>query len=190
MCTSHPLFVVSGSSLRDCSWLQLTWRCGEGGGTSHSTDGSGKCYNSLPPEPPPHAKTTLCEWVESYGWVYVWDNAAHNVWDGASGDRSTAAAEEKGVSAPIATPETVDKYFLGKQGADCTDTCAAQSLHCSWSIETHDSEALFAELGVKCANASDHGGKWWAQDQPSFVSSSSSPNSGECLGFVPTPLGT
>ena len=171
-------------------WLQVTWRCGEGGGTSHSTDGSGKCYNSLPPEPPPHAKTTLCEWVESYGWVYVWDNAAHNVWDGASGDRSTAAAEEKGVSAPIATPETVDKYFLGKQGADCTDTCAAQSLHCSWSIETHDSEALFAELGVKCANASDHGGKWWAQDQPSFVSSSSSPNSGECLGFVPTPLGT
>ena len=184
-------------------WLQVTWRCGEGGGTSHSTDGSGKCYNSLPPQPPPHAKTTLCEWVESYGWVYLWPSqsgpplrrpdvwpAAHNVWDGTSGDWSTAAAKEKGVSAPIATPETVDKYFLGKQGADCTDTCAAQSLHCSWSIETHDSEALFAELGAKCANTSDRGGKWWAQDQPSFVSSSSSPNSGECLGFVPTPRGT
>ena len=78
----------------------MTWRCGEGGGTSHSTDGSGKCYNSLPPQPPPHADTTLCEWVDSYGWVYVWP-AAHNVWGGASGDRSTA----KAVPPPIDTPE-------------------------------------------------------------------------------------
>ena len=153
--------------LRFSDGVRVTWRCGEGGGPTYTTDGSGKCYNILPEEVP-HSPTTLCEWVTSYAWVYKWP---------ATGDDSEGGAEPPAevavstVTVGEAAPD-VDKYFLGKQGADCTDTCAAQKLHCSWSIETHDSEALFTELGVKCKAASAQGGKWWAPDQPSFVSSS------------------
>ena len=62
----------------------------------------------------------------------------------------------------VGAPRVVDKYFLGAQGASCADTCKKQSLHCDWRVETHDSEAIFTELGVHCANVSSQDGKWWA----------------------------
>ena len=170
--------------LRFSNGVRLTWRCGEGGGPSYTTDGSGKCYNTLP-DKVPHSPTTLCEWVESYGWVYVWPaTGAGEV------EQPRAATQPAPVEQQETQPRTsagIDKYFLGKQGDDCTTTCTAQKLHCSWDIETHDSEAVFGQVGVKCANVSSGGGKWWAPDQPSFVSGKSDPNFGECLGFKDVP---
>ena len=50
--------------------VQVTWRCGENVGKE--PDGGNKCY--VPLTPVKHSETTLCEWVESYGWVPTLDN--------------------------------------------------------------------------------------------------------------------
>ena len=209
--------------LRFSDGVRVTWRCGEGGGPPHTTDGSGKCYNELPDNGDPYlgpgapkatgTGDTLCEWVESYGWVYVWpaDGIISSIgssssssissleaaasteavstvelgWDESMSEKYDAAikgeeqrriAAKAGwigqVSAPVTVDESapdVDKYFLGKQGDSCTATCAAQKLHCSWHVETNNSEAIFTQLGVTCKKASSPS-KWWAGDQPSFCS--------------------
>lgn len=71
-------------------------------------------------------------------------------------------------------------YFLGKQGDSCTQTCLAQGMNCNPAVQTGNSSAIFTSLGVKC-NADPR--PWWAEDQPSFVSNSSDPNTGDCLGW-------
>ena len=177
--------------LRFSDGVRVTWRCGEGGGPPHTTDGSGKCYNELPDNGDPYlgpgapkatgTGDTLCEWVESYGWVYVWPA------DGIISSLEAVASSEPSVpygpvfptapldtmsAAPVTADESapdVDKYFLGKQGDSCAATCAAQKLHCSWHVETNNSEAIFTQLGVTCKKASSPS-KWWAGDQPSFCS--------------------
>ena len=65
--------------LRFQDGVRVTWRCGEAGGSA--PDGSDKCYAPLPPQPPPHNDRTLCEYVQSYGWVYVWPAADSKVSD-------------------------------------------------------------------------------------------------------------
>ena len=164
--------------------VRVTWRCGEN--TGKEPDGGDKCF--VPLTPPVHSETTLCEFVRSYGWVYVWP---------AAGAAAAASAAADGIAAAPAvladdmSPD-VDKYFLGKQGASCTATCGVEKLHCDWRIETHDTEVVFTELGLTCSNKTDpaaQSGKWWAPDQPSYVSGKTDPNVGECLGYKDVPAG-
>ena len=88
--------------LRFSDGVRLTWRCGEGGGPTYTTDGSGKCYNTLP-EKVEHGPTTLCEWVESYGWVYVWPSAG-----GAAVEHAAATAQPAAIAQPEAPRTSAD----------------------------------------------------------------------------------
>jgi hypothetical protein len=55
-------------------------------------------------------------------------------------------------------------------------------------VELNNSTAVFESFGLKCAaHAAARNGTWWAPDQPSYVSGSSDPNFGECLGYVGNP---
>ena len=68
--------------LRFSDGVRVTWRCGEPQSPDSAPDGGNKCYNepcsTCPLAPCPQWCTTgpeLCEWVQSYGWVYVWPAA-------------------------------------------------------------------------------------------------------------------
>jgi hypothetical protein len=76
------------------------------------------------------------------------------------------------------------EYFLGKQGANCFDTCLAQGLNCNPNIQTNNSLSLFQSLGVNCKADTRN---WWAEDQPSYVVDPSDPNYGDCLGYTNVP---
>ena len=78
-------------------------------------------------------------------------------------------------------------FVLGQQGDSCAVTCGRLGKSCIPKVTTDDSTKIFASVGVNCTKQSREGGDWWAPDQPSFVSSSSDPNSGECLGFKHVP---
>jgi hypothetical protein len=78
----------------------------------------------------------------------------------------------------------------------CAVACSKVGQQCSTSVVTDNSNAIFAKVGVTCTKTSQ-GGKWWADDQPSYVSGANDPgnNSGDCLGSVlprcpPGPLST
>ena len=88
------------------------------------------------------------------------------------------------VCARAAAAET--PYVLGAQGESCATTCGRQGRTCLNHITTHDTTAAFLAAGVNCSKPSS-GPKWWAPDQPSFVSDPSDPNVGECLGYINVP---
>lgn len=78
-------------------------------------------------------------------------------------------------------------YILGAQGDNCVSTCGSVGRGCLNSgVITDDSDAIFKKLGVNC-NKTVEDGKWWAADQPSFVSDPLDPNSGACLGYKKLP---
>jgi hypothetical protein len=85
--------------LRFSDGVRLTWRCGENSATA--PDGGNKCY--ILPTEVKHSPTTLCEWVESYGWVYVWPAA----------DTGTSTDANEATTAPQATSAAVDSTAAG-----------------------------------------------------------------------------
>eukprot|EP00729_Bicosta_minor_P028663 gene28663-20719_t len=90
----------------------------------------------------------------------------------------------------VATPPSSwGTYILGEIGSTCTSTCMTVGKSCVPHIQTNNTLALFADLGVKCKLPSKQNGEDWAADQPSYVALESDPNYGECLGYkdVPNP---
>jgi len=53
-------------------------------------------------------------------------------------------------------------------------------------IQSGNSSTIFKQLGANCTPDSS---PWFAEDQPSWVTLSSDPNYGKCLGFVNVPGG-
>lgn len=76
------------------------------------------------------------------------------------------------------------EYFLGPQGINCDEACAMHSRTCSPFINTGNTTTLFTDLDVDCKFDSE---PWWATNQPCFVSGSSDPNFGKCLGYIDVP---
>jgi len=76
------------------------------------------------------------------------------------------------------------QYYMAKQGANCYVTCANLGLNCNGNIQTNNSAAIFAQLGINCKADTR---PWWAGDQPSYVSDPSDPNFGDCLGWMNVP---
>lgn len=89
---------------------------------------------------------------------------------------------------PLLLPlgRAADTYLMGEQGASCTQACLAVGMNCNNAIQTNNSTAVFTQLGVNCTADSD---PWWATNQPGFVSGSSDPNFGKCLGWTAVPSG-
>ncbi len=82
------------------------------------------------------------------------------------------------------------EYVLGAQGADCTSTCMVSGGQvCVPHIDTNNNTQLFSQLGINCSadRAPAQNGKWWAADQPSFVTDQNDPNFNECLGYIGVP---
>ena len=77
--------------------------------------------------------------------------------------------------------------MLGQQGDNCAATCGALGRECLDWFDTGNSTKIFSSVGVKCAAHSAQDGRWWAADQPSFVSLATDPNYGQCLGYVDVP---
>eukprot|EP01079_Euglenida_sp_SAG-EU17-18_P010357 gene10357-1876_t len=144
---------------------RVTWRCGENG--SPAPDGGNKCY--IQPRQDDEGQVNLCEFVRSYGWVYSWPK---------SNSSAAVPVPSRVQGPPLVKPSKLrggaDAYYLGTQGATCRETCSGQSLHCSWQV------------GIQC-NKTAQEGKWWAPDQPSYVSDPKDANYGDCLGYKHVP---
>lgn len=78
------------------------------------------------------------------------------------------------------------EYFLAPQGISCNEACGQVGRTCNPFIDTDNTTTLFTDLGVKCV-FDNH--PWWADNQPCFVSGTSDPNAGKCLGYVDVPKG-
>ena len=57
-------------------------------------------------------------------------------------------------------------------------------MNCNPRIVTNNSDAMFLQLGINCTGNPT---KWWSEDQPSYVSGSTDPNYGSCLGYTDVP---
>jgi len=77
-------------------------------------------------------------------------------------------------------------YIIGPQGISCSDACHAKGMNCNPHIVTNNSTSLFTSLGINCTPDPT---PWWAEDQPSYVSNSSDPNYGKCVGYMGVPSG-
>eukprot|EP00658_Telonema_sp_P-2_P047480 TRINITY_DN3611_c0_g1_i2.p1 TRINITY_DN3611_c0_g1~~TRINITY_DN3611_c0_g1_i2.p1 ORF type:complete len:317 (+),score=85.44 TRINITY_DN3611_c0_g1_i2:166-1116(+) len=91
------------------------------------------------------------------------------------------------VSSLMILGASAQEYFLGQQGDNCAATCGALGRTCLDTFATGNTTALFAQANVSCPAQSAQGGVWWSPDQPSFVTDSSDPNFGQCLGFRNVP---
>ena len=96
----------------------------------------------------------------------------------------------------------MSEYVLGAQGATCEAACGTMGRFCSPDISAavvamnaDNGTAMMAHLGISsCLKNSSHGPglKWWASDQPNYVSGAEEQgkpesNFKQCLGFVGAP---
>jgi hypothetical protein len=111
---------------------------------------------------------------------------------------ATATTATAAAAAAAAAAVNMTEYVLGPQGATCDGACQALQRFCAPDIsaataamDADDGAAMMAHLGISdCLKNSSHGGlKWWAPDQPNYVSGDSSTHSNyhDCLGFVGAP---
>jgi hypothetical protein len=79
-------------------------------------------------------------------------------------------------------------YTMSGQGESCSAACGILGRTCN-IFPTNVSVDLFttASGGRIVCNKTKLNGEWWAPDQPSFVSSATDENAGDCLGYVNVP---
>lgn len=100
------------------------------------------------------------------------------------------------LASTVSTTIEYDQYFLGEKGATCTKACEARGLFCNATMDLwdHDQGAkMMQHLGVAdCLRNGTAGGKpmglrWWAPDQPNYVSDASDENYRHCVGWAGYP---
>jgi hypothetical protein len=94
-------------------------------------------------------------------------------------------------TAPPALP-TWSTFVLGAMGDSCSAACGQSGGRtCVPHVQTNDSDAVFAKLGVVChpghAGDGSRNGTWWAADQPSYVAGPTDPRYQQCMGFKGVP---
>eukprot|EP00041_Stephanoeca_diplocostata_P025931 m.691229 g.691229 ORF g.691229 m.691229 type:complete len:578 (-) comp22853_c0_seq5:924-2657(-) len=93
------------------------------------------------------------------------------------------------------TPPNYTEYFLGKEGATCTETCAAENLQCSPAVDTGywldkgvAMQKRLATMNASIAECTMDPTPWWAPDQPNYVCGND-PNklTHDCVGWTGIP---
>ena len=74
-------------------------------------------------------------------------------------------------------------FVLGEQGETCNTSCAQEGGTCRTDLykALHGSVEKFFDMNIPCKPDYRF---WWAHDQPCYVTLSTDPNYGRCLGFV------
>jgi hypothetical protein len=88
--------------------VKVNWRCGDQ--EEDAPNGGNKCYSEAADKP---VGKPRCDWVDSYGWVYVWPNGNNNNADNST--RAAAAAE----TAPVLSPESPESSASANIAKGC-----------------------------------------------------------------------